>query len=64
MTGITETPRWLRITYRDPDGKRRTFTGMVRLEAGRIRGERRDDVKDGIALNLLIGSPADVLKVD
>lgn len=40
---LDSSPRYVRVTFRDNDGKRRQWTGHVRLDGELLRGEYRTD---------------------
>lgn len=64
MPYLDTTPRFARVTYRDANGKVARWIGMVTLVDGKVRSQRRDDVKGGISLNLFFADLSDVIKVE
>ena len=62
---IDATPRYRRVTYRNPEGGRSSFVGMWRERTdGVLEGKSKTDVKDGVSLNLCLVTRKDLVKIE
>lgn len=64
---LTNSPRYARITFIGPDGKRKKFVGMCHVDGEWVKGAANYDdfnKKGGVVLHLLYARIRDVVKVE